>query len=91
MNLETKVGAFVVGGLVLMGTAIFLLGDYTLEKRYTIYALFHDVANLTKNSPVKLSGVEVGQVRDIELVTAMRALCCRCAKVLTSIRTPSSR
>jgi phospholipid/cholesterol/gamma-HCH transport system substrate-binding protein len=71
LNLETKVGAFVVAGLVLMGTAIFLLGDYTLEKRYQIYVLFHDVANLSKNAPVKLSGVEVGQVKDIVLVDSM--------------------
>ncbi len=67
LSLEAKVGAFVVTGLALMGVAIFLLGDYTLEKRYTVYATFHDVANLNKNSPVKLSGVEIGQVKDIEL------------------------
>lgn len=68
LSLEAKVGAFVVTGLVLMGLAIFLLGNYTFEKRYTLYATFHDVANLTKNTPVKLSGVEIGQVRDIQLV-----------------------
>lgn len=79
MNLETKVGAFVLGGLVLMGTAIFLLGDYTFEKRYPLYVTFHDVANLTQNAPVKLSGVEVGQVRDIVLEDSK-------AKVICSIR-----
>ncbi|MBI3551866.1 MAG: MCE family protein [Elusimicrobia bacterium] len=66
-SLEAKVGAFVVTGLALMGIAIFLLGDYTLEKRYVLNATFHDVANLNKNAPVKLSGVEIGQVKDIEL------------------------
>lgn len=71
LSLEAKVGAFVVAGLVLMGTAIFLLGDYTFEKRYTLYAQFHDVANLNRNSPVKLSGVEIGQVRDIQLAGGM--------------------
>ena len=79
MSLETRVGAFVVSGLLLIATAIFLLGNYTLERRYTIYATFHDVANLTKNSPVKLSGVEVGQVKAIELVDSH-------AKVTMSIR-----
>jgi phospholipid/cholesterol/gamma-HCH transport system substrate-binding protein len=67
LSLEAKVGAFVVAGLVLMGTAIFLLGDYTFEKRYTLYAEFHDVANLNRNSPVKLSGVEIGAVKDVQL------------------------
>jgi phospholipid/cholesterol/gamma-HCH transport system substrate-binding protein len=79
MNIETKVGAFVVGGLVLIATAIFLLGDYTFEKRYTMYVLFRDVANLNKNAPVKLSGVEVGQVKDIELIDSH-------ARVILSIR-----
>ncbi|MDE2040009.1 MAG: MCE family protein [Elusimicrobia bacterium] len=79
MNLETKVGAFVVSGLLLIGTAIFLLGDYTLEKRYVVNVLFHDVSNLNKNAPVKLSGVEVGQVKDIVLVDSS-------AKVVLSVR-----
>ena len=79
MSIETKVGAFVTAGLLLIGTAIFLLGDYTLEKRYTIYALFQDVGSLSKNAPVKLSGVEIGQVRDIELVDSH-------ARVILSIR-----
>ncbi|MBI5630878.1 MAG: MCE family protein [Elusimicrobia bacterium] len=79
MSLEAKVGAFVVAGFALIGTAIFLLGDLSLEKRYTLYVSFRDVANLTKNAPVKLSGVEVGQVRDILLSDGR-------AKVIASIR-----
>lgn len=79
LSLEAKVGAFVVVGLALMAAAIFLLGEYHLEKRYTIYAMFHDVANLNKNAPVKLSGVEVGQVSDIVLIDSH-------AKVVMSIR-----
>lgn len=79
MSLETKVGAFVLGGLTLLATAIFLLGDVTFEKRYTLYGQFSDVANLSKDAPVKLSGVEVGQVRQIELVDGG-------ARVIMSIR-----
>ena len=79
ISLETKVGAFVLGGLALLATAIFLLGDVTFEKRYALYAQFSDVANLSKDAPVKLSGVEVGQVRQIELVDGG-------ARVVMSIR-----
>lgn len=79
MSLEAKVGAFVAAGLALMGTAIFLLGQYTFERRYTLYATFHDVANLSRNAPVKLSGVEIGQVKDIVLVEDR-------AKVVCSVR-----
>lgn len=79
MSLETKVGAFVLGGLVLLGTAIFLLGDFTLEPRYALYVTFHDVANLARDAPVKLAGVEVGQVKRIVLERGL-------AKVVCSIR-----
>jgi phospholipid/cholesterol/gamma-HCH transport system substrate-binding protein len=67
LSLEAKVGAFVLAGLVLIASAIFLLGDYTFERRYTIYATFADVANLSKDAPVKLSGVEVGKVKGLVL------------------------
>jgi phospholipid/cholesterol/gamma-HCH transport system substrate-binding protein len=67
ISLEAKVGAFVMAGLVCIAAAIFLLGDYTFERRYTVYVTFTDVANLTKESPVKLSGVEVGKVKDLVL------------------------
>ena len=67
LSLEAKVGAFVLAGLVLIASAIFLLGDYTFERRYTIYATFTDVANLSKDAPVKLSGVEVGKVKGLML------------------------
>ncbi|MEK7232209.1 MAG: MlaD family protein [Elusimicrobiota bacterium] len=79
ISLETKVGAFVLGGLTLLATAIFLLGDVSFEQRYTLYGQFSDVANLSKDAPVKLSGVEVGQVRLIELVNGG-------ARVVMSIR-----
>ncbi|MDE2490496.1 MAG: MCE family protein [Elusimicrobia bacterium] len=67
VSLEAKVGAFVLAGLVCIASAIFLLGDYTFERRYTIYATFHDVANLSKDAPVKLAGVDIGKVTGLEL------------------------
>ena len=67
LSLEAKVGAFVLAGLVQIASAIFLLGDYTFERRYTIYATFGDVANLSKDAPVKLAGVEVGKVKGLAL------------------------
>lgn len=80
MSLEAKVGAFVATGLALLATAIFLLGDYTLESRYTLYVTFKDVANLTKDSPIKLSGVEVGKVVDILLVDSRAKVIARVKK-----------
>src|SRR5262249_9741877 len=68
MSLESRVGAFVLGGLALIATALFLLGDVTFERRYNLYVNFTDVGNLNKDAPVRLSGVEVGQVAELELV-----------------------
>lgn len=79
MSLETKVGGFVLTGLLCIATAIFLLGDYTFERRYTIYVTFADVANLSKDAPVKLAGVEVGKVRELVLEDNL-------AKVVAAIR-----
>ncbi|MFA6317038.1 MAG: MlaD family protein [Elusimicrobiota bacterium] len=67
MSSEAKVGSFVLVGLGLLATAIFLLGDFTFEKRYALDVIFTDVSGLSQNVPVKLSGVEVGQVKAITL------------------------
>ena len=67
MNGEMKVGLFVLVGSVLFGTAIFLLGDYSFQKYYTIYAEFSDVAGLPDKAVAKLSGVEVGKIKKIYL------------------------
>ena len=67
MNTETKVGMFAFAGLFLLGLAIFLLGDFTLTKEYPIYVRFADVAGLPDKSNVRLSGVEVGRIKGIEI------------------------
>ncbi len=67
MSLEAKVGAFVLAGLVCIASAIFLLGDYTFERRYPLNVTFSDVSNLSKEAPVKLAGVDVGKVKDLVL------------------------
>lgn len=67
MNGETKVGLFVLIGGVFFGAAIFLLGDYSFQKFYTVNAEFFDVAGLPDKATVKLSGVVVGKIKRIYL------------------------
>lgn len=71
MRDETKVGIFVLVGMALFGTAIFLLGDYSFQTYYPIYAEFKDVAGLPDKSVAKLSGVEVGKIKRIYLKGGM--------------------
>jgi phospholipid/cholesterol/gamma-HCH transport system substrate-binding protein len=67
MNGEMKVGLFVLAGSLLFGAALFLLGDYSFQSYYTVYAEFSDVAGLPDKATVKLSGVEVGKIKTIYL------------------------
>lgn len=59
-----------VGALVIVGLALFLggtmwLGGRSFSRVRTISISFPDVATLKRGSPVKVSGVELGTVKDI--------------------------
>ena len=67
MSVEAKVGAFTVGGLMLLGGATAGLGDFHFgeDDEYTLYAGFKQVVGLQQQSDVRLSGVLVGKVTQI--------------------------
>ena len=67
MNLETKVGFFVLLGLTILGVSIMKLSDVRLERRYTVYMVFDDIQGLNDKSQVRIAGVEVGQVEKVGL------------------------
>jgi phospholipid/cholesterol/gamma-HCH transport system substrate-binding protein len=67
--LKLRVGIFVlVSVLAFLGT-IYALGARArlFESRYTIYAEFSQVAGLAEGATVRLAGVQIGRVRDIQL------------------------
>ncbi len=70
MKTETKVGAFFIVTLLVMGLLVFNTGKFHLgsdkdHQRY--YTFFTSVAGLTVQSPVRVAGVKVGEVRTISL------------------------
>lgn len=67
LNQETKVGLLVLVGLVILGVAILLIGDFRLERGYTITILFNDISGLQTRAPVKTAGVQVGEVVKVDL------------------------
>jgi len=67
MNLETKVGLFVLLSFIISGIGIMKLSDISLENRYTLYMVFDDVQGLREKSLVKIAGVEIGRAEKIEL------------------------
>ena len=64
MSVEAKVGAFTIGGLMLLGGAAVGLSDLNIgpNSDYRIYAGFKQVVGLSPQSDVRLSGVLVGKV-----------------------------
>jgi len=68
LSQETKVGFFILAGLVALGIVTVLLGDIHFERRYEIKILFNDVSGLPEKAQVRRAGVVVGKVTDIRLV-----------------------
>lgn len=64
---EVKVGAFVVAGLLGGGLIVFLIGDTrrAFESKDRYYVVFDDVQGLSRGSPVRMGGVDIGQVAGV--------------------------
>lgn len=69
------VGLFVLSGLLAVAYLSANLGglSYTGAGGFELVAVFDDVGGLSQRSPVKISGVKVGQVAGIELDEDLRA------------------
>ncbi|MBN1385240.1 MAG: MCE family protein [Elusimicrobia bacterium] len=68
MKQETKVGAVIIVGTLILAISIMVLsGVRVLEKGYTIDILFNDIQGLLKQAKVQVAGVNVGYVKNITL------------------------
>ncbi|MBI2915864.1 MAG: MCE family protein [Elusimicrobia bacterium] len=67
MNQETKVGLFVLAGLLIAGLGIVKVTDVHFRDTYRLYLVFKDVQGIRMKSLIKISGVEVGRVKKVEL------------------------
>ncbi len=68
MSAEAKVGAFAVGGIMMLGAAMFALGNIHLGSSddLILYANFKQVIGLEPKATVRLRGVPIGRVEEIE-------------------------
>lgn len=67
---ELKIGILAVIAIVMASVLIFLLsgeGGFFWQ-RYTVKAIFNNIAGLKPGAPVRVAGVEVGSVSDLEFV-----------------------
>src|SRR5258706_1731241 len=64
-----RIGAFVIGSIVLAVVAVMIWGSGALfERKYEYVCYFpYSVSGLSKGAPVKYRGVEVGVVKDIKV------------------------
>ncbi len=67
MSNEFKLGIFVTAGILAVLLTIMLLGNYSLTSKYVVNAYFENTAGLPKKAKVKISGVDVGNIKDIVL------------------------
>ena len=67
MKPETKLGLFTVLGLAALGFSLYFLGGFSITRSYDINVQFADVSGLPVKAAVKLSGVEVGKVKEIKI------------------------
>lgn len=67
---EFWVGLFMLlalGALVFLGLRVANVQGFSNEKTYTLYATFDNIGGLKVRAPIKVGGVVVGRVSDIQL------------------------
>jgi phospholipid/cholesterol/gamma-HCH transport system substrate-binding protein len=74
---ELRVGVLVIASLIVLAVTILYVGSGGLSPfapKYTIKAMMSDVNGLKPGAPVRLGGVEVGTVTDVELAPSGRGM-----------------
>jgi len=66
-----KLGGFVIGGILIFLTALFYLGreGNLFNKTFTVSAIFKNVEGLKEGDNVWLSGVKIGMVKRVQIVS----------------------
>lgn len=72
MSRTVKVGAFIVGGIVLFCVGVFLIGTRTqlFGDHFTAYVEFNNVDTLTQGASVRVGGMDAGQIAEIKIPKA---------------------
>jgi phospholipid/cholesterol/gamma-HCH transport system substrate-binding protein len=65
---EFKVGLLIAAGLVVFAGFLFLLGNFSFSSGYTLYVDYDFSGNIQPGAPVKVSGIKVGKVEEVEFL-----------------------
>ncbi len=64
--IELKVGVFILIAIIIFFIIVFSIGDiYIMKPGYYLNVEFNFASGITEAAPVRLSGVKVGQVREV--------------------------
>src|SRR5688572_7269437 len=68
---QIKLGAFVLAGVALLLISVFLIGSQNnvFSRTFTVSAVFKNVEGLKPGDNVWLSGVKIGTVSDVRIVS----------------------
>jgi|SRR3989337_2934751 len=68
---NVKLGLFVLGGVALFLTSVFYIGSErnVFNKTFTVSAVFKNVEGLTEGDNVWLSGVKIGTVKNVTIIS----------------------
>ena len=68
ISFEVKVGMFILVGLVILSIMIFSIGDiYLIKRGIHIKVLFNFANGIAMNAPVRVAGIEAGEVDSIKI------------------------
>jgi phospholipid/cholesterol/gamma-HCH transport system substrate-binding protein len=66
---EVSVGIFVIVGFIFLTLVLFFVsGVYLFRSGYTVDVMFNYVSILNKGAPVRMAGVRVGEVSQVDIV-----------------------
>jgi phospholipid/cholesterol/gamma-HCH transport system substrate-binding protein len=65
-SIEVKVGALILVALGLLSGFIVVMGGLSFEPTLTVYVTFQNPGGLQAGAPVRISGVKVGRVSELE-------------------------
>jgi phospholipid/cholesterol/gamma-HCH transport system substrate-binding protein len=67
-GLEFKVGLLILVSSAILVAFIFVLGNFSLRPGFTVQVDFEYIGSLQPGAPVKVSGIKVGKVKDVEFI-----------------------
>jgi len=65
-SIEVKVGILILLSVGILGAFILVMGGLSFQKTYTVYVDFDNPGGLQTGAPVRIAGVKVGKVDELE-------------------------